>query len=51
MKGVKLDCKTGKIEQVDDGLPLPSITPAEPETVNLSELKKLLNYAKAQNWI
>jgi len=52
MKGIRIDVKTGKVEQVDDGLPFPVYPPVEePAGVDLEEVRKLVKYAKARKWI
>lgn len=43
MKGVIADCKTGKIKEVEDGLPMPVYPPhVEPEGLNLAEVSQIL---------
>ena len=52
MKGHRADAKTGKVEEVDDGLPFPvHIPPKEPVGVNLEDLAKLVKVAKDRKWI
>jgi len=52
MKGVRYDVRTKKLEEIDDGLPLPPPPePAEAVEVDLKELKRLLDYAKRMGWI
>lgn len=43
MKGIVVNCKTGKVRKVDDGLPFPE-TPLEPEKegVDLDKVSKML---------
>jgi hypothetical protein len=39
MKGIVVDCKTGKVQQVDDGLPPPPFTPPPPpHTLDLDQV-------------
>lgn len=43
MKGIVVDCKTGKTEEVDDGLPMPEMRPfSEPEGVDLQVVAQKL---------
>jgi len=52
MKGVKYDVRTKKAEYVDDGLPFPSFPPLDGKVeVDLSDIKKIIDFAKSQGWI
>jgi hypothetical protein len=43
MKGIKVDCKTGKITEIDDGLPSPEPPPyIEPKGIDLAVLTQKL---------
>jgi hypothetical protein len=38
MKGITYDCKTGKVREIEDGLPMPTPPPfIEPVGLNLAE--------------
>jgi hypothetical protein len=44
MKGIIVDCKTGKITEIDDGLPRPeSPSYVEPTGVDLADLARKLS--------
>jgi hypothetical protein len=52
LKGIKINCKTGEIENVEDGLPFPDYLPyQELPKIDLEEVEKLLDYAKSKKWI
>jgi len=52
MKGLRVNCKTGTIERVDDGLPFPEYpTPKVPPKIDLTDLERLIEYAKKEGWI
>ena len=52
MKGIVVDCETGKTEEVDDGEPFPECPIREERTgVDLREVKKLLDYFKKRGRI
>ena len=43
MKGIVIDCKTGKMKEVNDGLPMPEFLPyTEPEGIDLVEVAQKL---------
>jgi hypothetical protein len=44
MKGVIVDCKTGKVREIDDGFPMPEYTTPEPElkSLDLAEVAQKL---------
>lgn len=43
MKGIIVNCKTGKATKIDDGKPMPIAQPYdEPEGVDLKEVAKML---------
>jgi len=51
MKGIKYDIKTKKVKKEEDELSLPSALPVEEISVDLNEIRKLLDYAKRMGWI
>ena len=52
MKGIVVDCETGKTEEVDDGEPFPEyLIQKELTEVDLREVKKLLDYFKKRGRI
>lgn len=52
MKGLVVNCKTGETKTIDDGQPFPQfLPPIELTIVDLVDLKRLIEYAKTQEWI
>ena len=54
MKVAKVDVRTKKVEEFDNGLPEPeptTIPESELVEINLAEVKKIIEYAKKQKWI
>jgi len=51
MRRIIYDVKKGETKVVEENIELPKVEIKEPVTINLEELKQLLDYAKKQGWI